>query len=340
MAEFPAIPLWTDALLADTGHLDDEELGRYIRILIIMWRSPECRIPNDPAWIAKRLRLQPLEYHSKVLPLLEEFCVTDGNYISQKRLLKEFHFVRKMSKDQSARALKKWTKIREQKEEQKMSVSDNPLEQLDFDICPSDAPTPTPTPTPTDRDTSVSLSSGPRTSGNSPRQKLMDENSRITDAEFETFWAGWRPFDMDKGSKAKARIAYDKARKETNHDHLIATRNAYLSSCHARQQRTKHAVSWLNAKGWDDEYGAAQGQNGQRHQQKASYLDKIQNAGARASEIVKARLAAESFEPWSEQGQIQPPGPPLRLAAGQGPLTGGNSEDVPDRLDGALCEDA
>lgn len=55
MAEFPALPLWTDALLADTSHLTDEDFGRYIRLLILMWRTPGCKIPNDLAWISRKL---------------------------------------------------------------------------------------------------------------------------------------------------------------------------------------------------------------------------------------------------------------------------------------------
>jgi hypothetical protein len=44
LAEFPALPLFTDAILADTAHLSHEEFGAYMRILILMWRTPECRI--------------------------------------------------------------------------------------------------------------------------------------------------------------------------------------------------------------------------------------------------------------------------------------------------------
>lgn len=38
MAEFPALPLWTDAYLADTAHLSYEEHGLYFHILMTMWR--------------------------------------------------------------------------------------------------------------------------------------------------------------------------------------------------------------------------------------------------------------------------------------------------------------
>ncbi len=47
MADFPALPLFTDAYLADCSHLSDAEHGRYLRLLMLVWLSPECRVPND-----------------------------------------------------------------------------------------------------------------------------------------------------------------------------------------------------------------------------------------------------------------------------------------------------
>lgn len=32
MAEFPALPLWTDAYIGDTAHLTNEEHGVYLRL--------------------------------------------------------------------------------------------------------------------------------------------------------------------------------------------------------------------------------------------------------------------------------------------------------------------
>ena len=53
VAEFPALPLWTDAYLADTTHLTYAESGMYLAILMHMWRCPGCRIPNDQEWLAR-----------------------------------------------------------------------------------------------------------------------------------------------------------------------------------------------------------------------------------------------------------------------------------------------
>jgi uncharacterized protein YdaU (DUF1376 family) len=106
MAEFPALPLFTDAIIADCAHLSDTEFGLYLRILMLMWRSPECRIPHDEAWIGRKLQRD----YAMALPLLNEFCQTDGNWWTQKRLLKEFAYVRKTSKRQSDAAKARWNK--------------------------------------------------------------------------------------------------------------------------------------------------------------------------------------------------------------------------------------
>jgi uncharacterized protein YdaU (DUF1376 family) len=88
MAQFPCLPLWTDALLADTGHLSDAEFGRYMRMLILIWRTPGCRVPNDDAWLTRHLpHTATIE---DIRATVSEYCQTDGNFITQKRLKREF----------------------------------------------------------------------------------------------------------------------------------------------------------------------------------------------------------------------------------------------------------
>lgn len=84
-----------------------------------------------------------------------------------------------------------------------------------------------------------------------PKQKIS------YDDDFEDFWKGWMPYDMDKGSKAQAKKVYEKSRKEVTHEIIIGKRDQYLANCHRSQRRTTHASTWLNPtgnRGWDDEY--------------------------------------------------------------------------------------
>lgn len=110
MAEFPALPLWTDAYLADTRALSVEEHGYYLLLLMTIWRSPGCRVPDDDQWLAKRFGLDPVALHKKLRPIIREFCQSDGGSITQKRLLKEWEYCVRLRQRQSAAAKKRWQK--------------------------------------------------------------------------------------------------------------------------------------------------------------------------------------------------------------------------------------
>lgn len=113
MAEFPALPLFTDALVADTDHLSDEEFGAYIRMLIMIWRNANCRIPADAVWLMRRLKVNEEKYNRLYKPLIAEFFTSTGNYISQKRLLKEFEYLRAARQKHSAAGKARWNKKKE-----------------------------------------------------------------------------------------------------------------------------------------------------------------------------------------------------------------------------------
>ena len=113
MAKFPAMPLWTDAYLADCGHLDDAETGRYLLMLIHLWRAPRQRFPNDDAWLARKFRRSVEDVQSQIRPLISEFCSNDGNWVWQNRLAKEFKYLAAKRTQQSDRAKTRWAKDKE-----------------------------------------------------------------------------------------------------------------------------------------------------------------------------------------------------------------------------------
>lgn len=53
MAEFPALPIWTDAYLGDTRHLSAAQHGGYFLLLITAWRTHDCALPNDDKLLAR-----------------------------------------------------------------------------------------------------------------------------------------------------------------------------------------------------------------------------------------------------------------------------------------------
>ncbi len=138
MADFPSLPLFTDAVTADCSHLTDEEFGRYMRILILMWRTPGCKIPDDPNWISKRMRVDALAYHVHMQTIMQEFCTLSDGYWTQKRLMKEYLYVQGVTEKRRNAAKKRWD----------TENKGNYTMQMDKQsICTAYAPTPTPTPT-------------------------------------------------------------------------------------------------------------------------------------------------------------------------------------------------
>lgn len=110
MAEFAKLPLWTDALLSDTGHLSNEEFGIYMRLLIMIWRNSGCKIPANTNWLMRRLGVKENEYNDLYKPIIDEFLQSDGNYLTQKRLMKEFLFLKDVSSKNSVSAKLRWNK--------------------------------------------------------------------------------------------------------------------------------------------------------------------------------------------------------------------------------------
>jgi len=114
MAQFPSLPLWTDAYLADTAHLTDAEHGIYLQLLMMIWRAPQCRIPNDDKWLARHFRRPVESVEKEIRPVIKEFCRNNGNHITQGRLLDEWNYMKNKSKNQSDRAKSRWNKEKDQ----------------------------------------------------------------------------------------------------------------------------------------------------------------------------------------------------------------------------------
>lgn len=94
----PYFPMYPDDFEADTAHLTLLEDGAYNRLLRLCWRSPNCRIPADRAWINRRLRVTAPEEIEAVEIVISEFFEADGDYIFNPRLKREFEDCNKAHK--------------------------------------------------------------------------------------------------------------------------------------------------------------------------------------------------------------------------------------------------
>lgn len=145
MADYPALPLWTDAYIADTGHLTNEEHGVYLRLLMAAWRAPSCSLPDDDRRLALMVGVTPKKWAS-LRPIISAFwTVADGRW-TQKRLTAERNFVEGKSKRGKDAAEARW---QANQLENKKTGNANAYAKPMLEACEADAPIPIPTPTPT-----------------------------------------------------------------------------------------------------------------------------------------------------------------------------------------------
>lgn len=110
MAEFPGFTIWTDAYLADTGHLTTLEHGAYFLLLMAMWRAGGY-LPNDDVKLARFCRLAPKEW-ARIRDHLLEFFTEDDGKITQGRLLDELEKARDRSRKAADSARAKYRKTK------------------------------------------------------------------------------------------------------------------------------------------------------------------------------------------------------------------------------------
>lgn len=116
MAEFPALPLFTDAYIADTLGLSAEQHGLYLVMLMLCWRNPRLELPGDMKELKRMLGCVVGDLHgnrfNRIVPgLLDRFFIhtPDGNY-TQKRLNRVRDHARFLSQKGQENAEKRWGK--------------------------------------------------------------------------------------------------------------------------------------------------------------------------------------------------------------------------------------
>lgn len=101
MAEFPALPLWTDAYLGDTTHLTTIEHGAYLLLLMTAWRSRDCCLPDDDKLLARYTRLGARQW-VKMRSVLAPFFTIENGVWRQRRLTDEAVAVRQRKEKAAA----------------------------------------------------------------------------------------------------------------------------------------------------------------------------------------------------------------------------------------------
>lgn len=142
MADYPALPLWTDAFLGDTLHLSAEEVGCYMLLLMVAWRSSDNSLPDNDEDLARFCRVPLRRWKTRIRPRLEPFfTIKKTQTWRQKRLDAERNFVTEKSLQGKRAAEARWLK------EKKTENADASPEQMPDGMqkpCEPDTPTPTP----------------------------------------------------------------------------------------------------------------------------------------------------------------------------------------------------
>lgn len=210
MADFPALPLWTDAYLADTRHLSTLEHGAYLLLLIEAWRRPSCSLPDNDVMLARLAGLSADDW-AGIRDVVMAFWKYDGRSKTwtQKRLVKQREFTQKHRQSQRDKAAKRWKKDK---------TPDAPAVP---EACPADA--------------SISISNSSVPKGTGGEAPIDDPVKQIFDTGVALLTEAGVPI-------ASARRMLGKWRKETNDARVLA---AIVS---ARDANVSEPVPWITAR--------------------------------------------------------------------------------------------
>ncbi|MCP3947330.1 DUF1376 domain-containing protein [Herbaspirillum sp.] len=86
----PYFPMFPTDFEAKTSHLTLEEDGAYNRLLRRMWMTPGCSLPDDDAWIMRRMRCDQDTFDRVVSGIIDEFCKREKGRVSNARLTRVF----------------------------------------------------------------------------------------------------------------------------------------------------------------------------------------------------------------------------------------------------------
>ncbi len=233
MAEFVALPLWTDAYLADTTHLTTTEHGAYLLLLIAAWRSKDCSLPNDDKLLARYSGLSPAQW-KKMKPTILEFFSVENDRLFQFRLIDEREAVKQKSKKASHSARARWLKTKK-----------NGNANASAKQCSDDAPLPLPLPLPLPSE-----------------EKIHKKDDGKYSDEFEVFWKAY-PSSKSKSGTSKAYEKIISSIKAT-HEQLLKAAINHSAELEGKQNKYPFAgYNFINQDHWKDylEYTAEPAQS-------------------------------------------------------------------------------
>lgn len=235
------MPLFVDDYEAAAAHLTLEEDGAYNRLLRLAWRMPDCALPDDPAWIARRLRIDAQTYRRLVAPLIDEFFSREGGRIFQKRQVREFRYVTELvakrraagKRGGEAKALRRKSEAGSQKSENGDGAG-KPTPMPEHLADDRAAPRPTATPVPT-----ATLTGPPllREAGDDPPAG----KTRASPRRGKRLPEDWRPSTKDRDFAAKEGLDHDEIERTADR-----FRDYWTAKAGAGAIKRDWAATWRN----------------------------------------------------------------------------------------------
>jgi len=217
MAEYPALPLFTDAFIADTVHLNAAQTGAYLMLLMVAWRTKDCTLPDDDVLLARYARMDNRAWLNNKAVILSFWHKNDEGRLFQKRLVDERIYV-DAKRDQAQQA----GKASALKRKKRHSAGVSTESQRNFN---------------------------PHTHTHTHNK---DTNVSFVKNRFLEFWTIYP--NQRKGSKEKAKKAYMVAMQRDTEENIIKGASAYRLSDEVLNGFAKGAAAWLADDRWNNDY--------------------------------------------------------------------------------------
>lgn len=266
MAQFPAMPLFCESLLADTDHLTDAELGVYMRLLTKLWLAPNQRFPDDDEWLARKFRRTRDQVQTELRPILREFFKTDGRQLYHKRIDKEHLHVKRTTAARSQAAKARWNKEKDACKSNAHTLTHTPEEKVRSSV-PASSQVSQPLDTHPSRisnardaarDPQPEQSRGDQTlfddqpPSADPRPRRKRKRERVTPAYgFDQFWAAY----PNKTGKPVAIEAFGRALTRALLPEIMAGLSRAIERWRNEGRDGRYIPNpstWLNQDRWDD----------------------------------------------------------------------------------------
>lgn len=101
MAKYPALPLFTDAYMADTRHLTTAQHGAYLLLLMTAWRMPECSLPDDDDFLSRITGMDKRTWNRNKDIIMAFWKLDEKQKWCQGRLKDERNYVEQLSNKNS-----------------------------------------------------------------------------------------------------------------------------------------------------------------------------------------------------------------------------------------------